>query len=93
MKLKYNLRKLNIEGFVWLLLVINCCNIVVECLYGCSIKKIFSYGYFENGNYWIFLIGKSYMKFRYIYRYMMNLIFKIVYFFMLIYYVVILRNI
>lgn len=57
-KLKYNLRKLNTEGLVRSSLVINCCNTAVECLHGCSIKKIFSHGYFENGNYRTFFIRK-----------------------------------
>lgn len=57
-KLKYNLRKLNTEGLVRSSLVINCCNTAVECLHGCSIKKTFSHGYFENGNYRTFFIRK-----------------------------------
>lgn len=92
-KLKYNLRKLNTEGLVRSSLVINCCNTAVECLHGCSIKKTFSHGYFENGNYWTSLIGKSHMKFRHIHRYMMNLISKIIHFLMSIHYVVTLRYI
>lgn len=62
-KLKYNLRKLNTERPVWSPLVINCCNISVECLHGCCIKKTFSHGYFKSGNYRTCLIEKRYVKF------------------------------